>query len=156
MSLERIWGSAWTTCPASSTSRSGILTHCCQSNIRRDLCWRPQWPSKVVLFRSFVFRPEYQRMASLVLSRAKEFFAEKEQKMRKNKETKMRKKERQRKSQTTFVGIHNRRGDHIQYQKEVKYQILYAITLLDWYSFSYVHCKSFFSHERPYVNIYPN
>ena len=61
-------------------------------------------------------------MIELVLSRAKELFAEKENKIRK-KEKKMRIKERQRKSQTTFVGIHNRRGDHIQYQKEVKYQI---------------------------------
>ena len=101
-------------------------------------------------------------MAQLVLSRAKDFFAEKEQKMRKyetkmrKKETKMRKKERQRKSQTTFVGIHNRRGDHIQYQKEVKNQIFSAITLLNWYNFTYVHCKSFFSHKRPYVNVYPN
>ena len=94
-------------------------------------------------------------MASLVLSRAKELFAEKENKMRK-KEKKMRKKERQRKSQTTFVGIHNRRGDHIQYQKEVKYQILSAITSLNWYNFTYVHCKSFFSHERLYVNVYQN
>ena len=72
-------------------------------------------------------------MASLVLSRAKEFFAEKENKMRKKetkmrkKERKMREKERQRKSQTTFVGIHNRRGDHIQYQKEVKY---YPLSLM--------------------------
>ena len=82
-------------------------------------------------------------MAQLVLSRARDFFAEKEQKMRK-KETKMRKKERQRKSQTTFVGIHNRRGDHIQYQKEVKNQIFSAITLLNWYNFTYVYCKSFF------------
>ena len=71
-------------------------------------------------------------MAQLVLARAKEFSADKEQNMRK-KEKKMGKKERKRKSQTTFVGIHNRRGDHIQYQKEVKYQILSANTLLNWY-----------------------
>ena len=91
------------------------------SQISSEICVEDRWPSKVVLFRSFAFRPEYRRMAQLVLSRAKAFFAEKENKMRKKKEKKMGKKERQRKSQTTFVGIHNRRGDHIQYQKEVKY-----------------------------------
>ena len=95
-------------------------------SVKHQPRFEDRWPSKVVLFRSFVFRPEYLRMASLVLSRAKELFAEKENKMRK-KETKMRKKERQRKSQTTFVGIHNRRGDHIQYQKEVKY---YPLSLM--------------------------
>ena len=59
-----------------------------------------------------MFRPEYQRVAQLVLSRAKMNFIEKEQKKRKKKTS-------NRKPDVTFVGIHNRRGDHIQYQKEV-------------------------------------
>ena len=61
-----------------------------------------------------MFRPEYQRVAQLVLSGAKRNFIEKEKE-------KKRKKKANRNPEVTFVGIHNRRGDHIQYQKEVNF-----------------------------------
>ena len=64
--------------------------------------------------RAFVFRPEYQRVAQLVLNRAKKDKFEKEKR-------KKRKKKSTQKLDVTFVGIHNRRGDHIQYQKEVNF-----------------------------------
>ena len=51
-------------------------------------------------------------MAELVLEAAKRGFVEKEKE-------KKRKKKPNWKPEVTFVGIHNRRGDHIQYQKEV-------------------------------------
>ena len=52
-------------------------------------------------------------MAQLVLSRARRDFREKQKKKRKKKKTQP--------DEVTFVGIHNRRGDHIQYQKEVDF-----------------------------------
>ena len=66
-----------------------------------------------------MFRPEYQSVAQLVLSRAKRDFIE-NQKQKKRKKKKEKKKANQ-KADFTFVGIHNRRGDHIQYQKEVSF-----------------------------------
>ena len=52
-------------------------------------------------------------MSQLVLSRARRDFREKQKKKRKKKKT-------WNPDEVTFVGIHNRRGDHIQYQKEVE------------------------------------
>merc|ERR1711971_1229912 len=63
--------------------------------------------------------------AEIVLSRAKRNLIEKEEKKRKNK-----------KSEVTFVGIHNRRGDHIQYQKEGNFKSIepsYFIEAMDLY-----------------------
>ena len=71
------------------------------------------FPIKFFPIRAFVFRPEYQKVAQLVLSRARRDFREKQQKKRKKKKT-------WEPDEVTFVGIHNRRGDHIQYQKEVE------------------------------------
>ena len=104
MSLEKTWASASTMCPAWSTSHSGI------SDKSSSL---PTFPTT----RAFVFRPEYQRVAQLVLSAAKRDFIEKEK-------AKKRKKKANRKPGVTFVGIHNRRGDHIQYQKEVGFTVV--------------------------------
>ena len=69
------------------------------------------FPTKFFPIRAFVFRPEYQKVAQLVLSRARRDFREKQKKKRKKKK---------KPDEVTFVGIHNRRGDHIQYQKEVE------------------------------------
>ena len=118
MSLERTWEPASTMSPTLSTSHSGIseifvnfwqiydiLQHIGQ---KISLFWTKSFP-----IRAFVFRPEYQKVAQLVLSRARRDFREKQKKKRKKKKT-------WKPDELTFVGIHNRRGDHIQYQKEVE------------------------------------
>ena len=56
--------------------------------------------------RAFTFKQEYRDVAQAVLQRA----VEEDQKRRGAKA---------RKGKVTFVGIHNRRGDHLHYQKEV-------------------------------------
>jgi hypothetical protein len=54
--------------------------------------------------RAFTFRPEYQEGAQALIARARQEYRRRHGKRKK----------------VTFVGIHNRRGDHMDFQAEVK------------------------------------
>ena len=160
MSLERTLGSAWTTCPALSTSRSGILKHFFQSNIKQDLKTGDQaklsssgrsssgLSISVWLRWSWVERRNFLQKRRTRWGRKKQRWERKRERWEKRRDKESLKQPLWAFTTEEEITFNTKKRSNIKCYPLSHYWI--GITLLIYI------VNLFFSHERPCVNAYPN